>query len=48
MVDTHQEKQNNKDLFKVDDNTQINNLKKKIELKDETIKKIKQEKFKEV
>ena len=47
MVDTHQEKQNNKDLFKVDDNTQINNLKKKIELKDETIKKIKQEKFKE-
>ena len=47
MVDTHQEKQNNKDLFKVDDNTQINNLKKKIESKNEAIKKIKQEKFKE-
>jgi hypothetical protein len=47
MVDTHQEKQNNKDLFKVDDNTQINYLKKKIESKNEAIKKIKQEKFKE-
>ena len=47
MMETNQEKQNKKDLFEVKDNIKINELMKKIELKDEIIKKIKQEKFKE-
>ena len=47
MMETNQEKQNKKDIFEVKDNIKINELMKKIELKDEIIKKIKQEKFKE-
>ena len=47
MVETNREKQNKKDFFVVNDNKQIQNLMKKIEKKEETIKKMKQEKFKE-
>ena len=45
MMETNQEKQNNKDLFEVDDNTKIIDLKKIIENKNEKIKEIKKEQF---
>ena len=45
MMETNQEKQNNKDLFEVDDNTKILDLKKIIENKNEKIKEIKKEQF---
>ena len=44
-METNQEKQNNKDLFEVDDNTKIIDLKKIIENKNEKIKEIKKEQF---
>ena len=47
MIETNRDKQNKKDLFKVDDNSKINNLMKKLENKNEIIKKIKQDKFEE-
>ena len=45
MVETNREKQNKKELFEVKDNTQIENLMKKLEKKNETIKKLKKAKF---
>jgi hypothetical protein len=44
-METNKEKQNNKDLFEVDDNTKIIDLKKIIENKNEKIKEIKKEQF---
>ena len=44
-TEINEEKENKKNVIKEDDDIKINKLKKKIESKDETIKKIKKEKF---